>query len=92
MSIIRWEDPPDRHRTMELKWHTTAGALRDRVGQWAVLLESANSTQCSSLVQYIKRGEGPFAPKGSFEALSRSVKRGEGNQAVYARFVGEAPS
>lgn len=90
MSVVRWEDPPDSRAQLAARWRDAAAELRARPGVWAVLLES-DSSKCSALVNYVKRGHGPFAPApggGVFEALSRTVHKREGRVAVYARYIG----
>lgn len=85
-SVLRWEGPEDERRSWGDVWKQVADELRAAPDQWGVVLEG-NSTQCATLVQKIKKGEGPFAPAGAFEACSRTRGgRGEGRQVVYARY------
>jgi hypothetical protein len=64
-----------------------ADTLRAKPGEWANLGERS-----SSVAYNIRKGQGAFAPEGSFEATTRATK---GNRAlVYVRYIGapeEAP-
>ena len=90
--VLRWEEPPNRRQSKAARWASVAAELRARPGEWAVIEETGTNTTTASTVQYIKKGDGPFAPIGAFEAISRS-ERGENRlikTQVYARYVGGA--
>ncbi len=94
--VIRWEEPPEsRHyrdraprRVEPSPWTDVAEELQSRPGEWAVVFEGNQGT-ASSHAQAIKQGAGrgaAFAPRGAFDALTRSR---DGVVGTYARFVGE---
>lgn len=90
MSVIRWEEPTNARRNIfDEKWRATAEELRSRPGDWGVIVESGYS-EATGLVSAIKRGKGPFAPAGAFDAASRTVTDARGSKVVraYARYVG----
>lgn len=98
MSVIRWEDPPvptwngrpAASRTASRSVPAT-GIVADLLaspGRWALIAEVPASTS-GPLVTRIRRGSGPFAPAGAFEATSRQGH--DGQRLVYARYVGGAP-
>lgn len=75
--------PPPRASRPELR--EVAQALRARPGEWARV---GQFVQADMLAANIKRGKPVvFAPKGSFEAVSRRIN---GEFFLYARYVGEA--
>lgn len=97
--VIRWEEPPStpalRAAARAREWAATAAALRKKPGQWAVIKEGSIHGFGND-VTYIRKGQGPFAPEGAFEALQRvdpdpgrrsSARTGK----VYARYVGDSP-
>lgn len=93
--IVRWEDPPESvqaHRTPRRvepsPWTGVAEELRSRPGEWAVIYQGEQG-QASSIAQSVKQGAGrgdSFAPRGDFDALTRSRN---GVACTYARFIGE---
>lgn len=84
--VIRWEAPrgrsADARRAAELA--PAAEELQGRPGDWAVIHEGT-SNSCATTTTYVKQGRGPFAPKGSYEATS---KTSGGKGVTYARYVG----
>jgi len=83
VSIIRWEDPPDG---AVYQWDEIADALRDRPGEWALIVEPASVSLTTTLAYQIRNGYRPaFQPAGSFQAKAY-VKSGD--LRVYARYVG----
>ncbi len=95
--VLRWEEPPNRRQNKATRWAPVAAELRARPGEWAVIEETSNQTSTAATVQYVKKGDGPFAPLGAFDAISRTERlpKGPGGGAltvtkVYARYVGGA--
>lgn len=86
--LVRWEDPGESYRRQyDGKHREIAKALRQRPGEWAVVLETANNSSGRSMVVLIKRGRMPaYLPAGAFESKSRAR---DGVVLVYARYVGE---
>lgn len=93
--IIRWEEPRELVRARRAPrrvepspWTAVAEALQAYPGEWAVIYEG-NQGQASGIAQAVIQAAGRgavFAPRGAFEALTRSVN---GTTCTYARFVGE---
>jgi hypothetical protein len=79
--IIRWEEPPHSNRgpgggrAHSGRYSDAADQLRQKPGQWAVLLESI---RMGALLA--------FAPAGDFEATTRRIS---GRTVVYARYLGD---
>lgn len=64
-------------------WDETARELRERPGEWAIVLESGEAPSkraAQDVTRYIKRGSRTM-PQGEFEALTRGDR-------VFARYVG----
>lgn len=81
---IRFEDPPKAPSS----WADVAEELRAQPGRWAVVRDKSSGVKPNGFFTYasrIRRGTGPFAPAGSFEAVVRDV---DGEMRVFARFVG----
>ncbi|WP_413800117.1 hypothetical protein [Streptomyces iranensis] len=75
------------------KHHAIAAALKERPGEWAVVQRSVSAAGAGSTAQAIRTAKlAAYAPAGSFEAVSRTVKgeNGDGEHRIYARFVGGA--
>lgn len=91
--IIRWEEPP-RHGNSKpkppLKFQAVADAMRERPGEWALIVEGKAPGTAGGLVWRIKNGVGPFGPARSFEAKCVGPAGGQSSK-VYARYVGEVP-
>jgi hypothetical protein len=87
--IIRWADPGEGRRSDEARWAPTVRTLSENPGEWAVVSES-DAVRAATLVNYIKRGKGPFGPEGTYEACSRTLRKPDRSAvvAVYARYVG----
>lgn len=92
MTIIRWEDPPAEHGNARPKppsrFQPIVDALKDRPGQWAVVVENKTPGAAANLAWRMRSGLGPFAPKGAFEAKTIGPAGGTVSK-VYARYVGE---
>lgn len=92
MTDIQWQTPPPNRAggntpSKPSKHQLIASALRDRPGQWALIMPSATA----STVTLIKKGRLPaYSPSGSFEAVGRNHE--DGRCDIYARFVGEVSS
>lgn len=89
--IIKWEEPPGRHRSSgRLNWTPVADELRANPGRWALVHEAqtadADVRTSRGVASGIKTAAlTAFRPAQSFEAVSRM----HGNRCyVYARFVG----
>jgi hypothetical protein len=97
--VIRWEDPPRSHQSngrpkqprRHEHWKKVAEQLRERPGEWAVLLEAERRFgNGGGIAGQIKAGLiAPFRPARTFEATTRTVL---GLYIVYARYIGEAGS
>ena len=91
MSVIRWEDPRayTKATAFDATWAEVADELRVTPNRWAVIFEGRYS-EAGNLAQKIKGGTGPFAPKGTFEAVTRTlpIAGNVARCAVYARHLG----
>ena len=87
MSEIRFEVPPLASRRF-VDHAAVAAQLRARPGEWAPIGVYGTGGSAAAMAYSIKAGRiKPYAPKGSFEALARTV----GDECrVYARYVGDA--
>jgi hypothetical protein len=94
--VIRWEEPPDdgrreppqRDRGPRWKYPAIAAELRERPGEWALVIECAAGNTGYVVAHRMRRGAcAGFGPAGAFEAEAR--QHGDGTR-VYARFVGLA--
>ncbi|GAA0550089.1 hypothetical protein GCM10010172_35210 [Paractinoplanes ferrugineus] len=91
--ILRWEEPPPSTHTRNMDgappspaWQEVADQLRQRCGEWALVVENAGATP--SLATRIRNGEmAAFRPAGDFEAASRQ-RAGEPAK-VYVRYLGD---
>jgi len=92
-AVVRWEEPPEKHGNVKpkppSKFQPIADALRERPGEWALIVENKPSGTCGGLAHRIKNGVGPFAPAKSFEAKAIGSAVGSYSK-VYARYVGGA--
>lgn len=81
----RFEPVPSRSSAAD----TTARALRERPGDWALISEHPVISQASNLAYRIRTGRhSSFRPAGAYEAKSRST--GDSGAGVWARYVGDA--
>lgn len=89
MSEIRFDGPPPAPKTgtsTATRHAKAADTLRDRVGEWAVIDVSDRAPIAHSMASAIRTARlRPYAPAGSFEAVSRKV---DDEFRVYARYVG----
>jgi len=90
VSVIRWERPPASTpggpgKAKPLIAHELiARQLRQRPGEWALIVEGLTHASMGSL---ISRGKiRPYAPAGSYEAVARAVN---GANNIYARYMGD---
>jgi hypothetical protein len=90
VSVIRWEEPPaptpgGPGKAKPLIAHELiARQLRQRPGEWALIIEGFTHSSMGSL---ISRGKiRPYAPAGTYEAVARAIS---GAHNIYARYVGE---
>lgn len=93
MTVIRWEEPPSPtpggpgKEKPVIAHELIAVQLRQRPGEWALIVEGYAHSSMGSL---ISRGKiRPYAPAGTYEAVARSVN---GTHSIYARYVGEVAS
>ncbi len=89
--LIRWEAPPQGDRrgnylTPAIDWYSFAAQLRDRPGEWGLLLMGGFSTTMASNIRYGRTRA--FEPIGAFEAETVRI---DGVPHLYARFVGKNP-
>lgn len=64
-------------------WYATAAALRNRPGEWAIVIasgEAHSKRAAQDVARYIRNGSGNM-PKGMFEATTRGDE-------VFARYIG----
>jgi len=88
MSELTWEEPPRATNYVDRvgKQAEAAAQLRERPGEWAVVLVCESSSVASSMAYAIRNGtRSTWTPAGSFEAKARTK---EGEHRVYARYVG----
>lgn len=89
MTRIVFEAPPARsHRPRgKTKHEKIAATLIKRPGEWALIESYAKQATMSSVAHQIKHGKiRAYGPKGTFDAVGRSV---EGKHRVWARYLGE---
>jgi hypothetical protein len=93
-SVIRWEDPPPRHRSVgRLDWSTVADELEGNPARWALVHEASIADPDVRTARGIASGINTatltaFRPAGTYEAVSRMINN---RCFVYARYVGEHP-
>jgi len=85
--MTTWEDPPRRqsggHGGRDAP--AVAADLKANRGQWAIFRTYSTRQSAGSDASQLKSGRYHWAPKGSVEAVSRTV---DGEFRVYARWVG----
>lgn len=87
MDEIKWEEPPKRQGGTYGKNAQIAEQLRERPETWALVASYAHSGSAASIAHQVRRGTlNAYRPRGSFEAVTRTV---DGEHRVYARYVGE---
>ena len=91
MTTIRWADPPPHGNTGNMhnrmaKYQAVADELRANPERWAIIAEDLAAGSCGTLASRIRKGTGPFAPKGAFETRCSAPAGGRGQ--VYARYIG----
>lgn len=90
--VIRWEAPPPHRRAgqkQRSKYDAMAAMLRERPGEWALVLEDAPVGVCLGVAGMMRRGVGAFTPAHAFK--SRQVgAAGAAKASLYARYVGGA--
>ena len=85
MSVIRWEDPPDKWGKRN-DWAGIGKALMSRPLHWAHVQTAVNGQTAGQMARHINAGKySALAPLGRFEARSRTV---DGEPRVYARYIG----
>lgn len=91
---VEWKDPPERWtRERYTPWKAIADELRQRPGQWAIVMHDVASSNGYVVVRRLRVGDySPFRPAGTFEArFGRTTPRdhpGKPRGDVYARYVG----
>lgn len=89
-----WEEPPAAKGGAVAgpgRYAEIAAKLRSRAGEWARIGAFTRTGELGAPMSAVRHGRGGFEPKGSFEATSRTVKRGmEGYKVIhlYVRYVG----
>lgn len=90
--VLRWEDPPPNKSGNKNKprrtehWREVAAELRERPGDWGVVLESDSWNSTGGIAPAITAGRlAAFRPNRHFEAQTRTTPAG---YTVYARYVG----
>jgi hypothetical protein len=85
LSRIRFEDPPARTNSKPTKHERAATRLRKHPGEWARVGTYTTASSANSMAHMIRKAKAkPYAPAGSFEAVSRTVGH---SYRVYARFL-----
>lgn len=86
---VRFEEPPQQtHRDRRSQPHIeAANALRERSGEWGIILTTDTFMAASSLASSIRHGRLAAYSDGAFEAVARTV---DGEHRVYARHAGGA--
>lgn len=88
MSEITFQEPPKVTRSGRApnpKYLQIAQQLKERPGQWALIIEQGHQTTAAR----IRSGRiSAFRPKGMFEATARNTDD-QGRCQVYARFIGQ---
>lgn len=84
-NVFTWREPPPALGPPMGRWATIAHQLRQRPGQWALVVSYEKSTTARTTATLVKRGRYTGVPAGEFEAVSRR----EGDVFnVYARYIG----
>ena len=96
--VLRWEPPPPSpfggwktaREPKPSPWAEAADELRQHPGRWGVIYEGVQgfASTIATLVNTAQHRGRPFAPAGSFEAVSRKRKT-DGVCCTHARYVGE---
>ena len=83
-SSLVWEEPPASRggRAVSARQLEIAAALREKPGEWAKV---ASGEKNDGLASSIRRSTGASFRDGVYEA--RSVKTGEKQYDIYARFI-----
>lgn len=93
--VLRWENPPQPRggggvnggRSNGSKYDAVAEQLRTEPGKWGVIFEGRDRTGAQVITTLIRQAKVHcFAPRGSFEAVTRAFY---GDHVVYARYLGE---
>lgn len=93
--IIRWEDLPPIRRPASSRgwvpsdaWEYVADELRERPGDWAVVLEVPRSSAAMlGYITMIRKGRlVAFRPAGEFDCSVRTAE--DGTSRLYVRYVG----
>ncbi len=84
--IIRWETPPEGDKRgsryhVAIDWHGLAAQLRDRPGEWGLLLVGGFSTTMASNIRYGRVAA--FKPCGAYEARAVRISGVPHLYAVY---------
>lgn len=89
MSDLKWQDPPPNAagRPSLTDWRAVAAALRERPGEWALVVEGVSISTATNIK---KARLVAFAPAGSFEAVARNGSNKTKRADIYARYVGES--
>lgn len=90
MSHVDFVGPPPKQRNT--KHARIASSLRRHPQEWGVVRTPSTSVRAASAAQAIRSARLPaYEPAGSFEAVSRTVirKNGDVEHRVYARYVGD---
>jgi hypothetical protein len=95
---LRWEAPPQpltKAETFALEWADVTQVLKQRAGQWAVIVEGLSPNSASVLTSKIRRGDvEPFLNDGAgkFEASQYTDPQGRATGSarevtIYARYA-----
>lgn len=85
MTLV-WQEPPTSRNRLLDGYTDDARQLRTRPGKWAKV---TNPDGKVNLAKAVKEGEGPFAPKGDFEARRYDTDSGT---EYYVRYVERKPA
>jgi hypothetical protein len=85
---LEWEDPPvktgnGRGRQVNPKLASIVTELQSNPDKWAKVAIYKSGSSASALAGRITKGQSPWAPEGTFEAMSRAG-------VVYAKYTGPA--
>jgi hypothetical protein len=87
VSELKFEPPPAKVRKTWGRHYLIAHKLRAKPGEWAVVGAYGGAESAGATARHIQHGRlEAYRPAGSFEATARTV---DGEDRVYARFVGE---
>lgn len=97
-AVIRWEEPIAVGSDRRSPWFPVAEELRRNPQVWALIHESGH-IGAQYVAGLIRAGQDPFAPRGAFQAKTRTVNAYERSDdrlrpkpvRVYARYVGGTP-